>query len=427
MPSRLLVLTVFIVSSIIGAGEAPDGPIASPEKGWPQFRGPRRDGISDETGLLTTWPADGPKLVWKAADLGRGWSSPIISGDSIFLTGDVAGEVQIFCLDLKGAVKWKTANGAGWLNPYPGARASCAISDGVLYHMNATGRLLALDAATGKELWNANILKRFESQNIIWGISESLLIDGPRVIVTPGGPKALMAALDKKTGETVWTSEPIAGDKAAYASPVLFQMRNRRLIAGCSSKHGFGVDADTGKLLWSVPVANPYGATCCNPVFGDGAVFYAVPDGPAGAQYRLSTTAEGVNAEQSWKTIVEPLTGGGIFKDGVLYASGCKKSKALHALDWKTGTSRYETRLSLPSASHATSAMIWADGRLYCLFENGLAALIRPTENAFEIAGKFQLADASKPQDAWAHPVLLDGRLYLRYHATLWCFDVKQP
>jgi outer membrane protein assembly factor BamB len=406
---------------------AADGPIASPENGWPQWRGPRRDGISDEKGLLAAWPAEGPKLLWKAGELGRGWSSPVIVGDSIFITGDAAGEMNIFCLDLSGKLKWKSVNGAGWQTSYPGARATCAYSEGVLYHMNASGRLAAFDPASGQEKWNVNVLKRFESANNNWGLAEGVLIDGPRIIVTPGGPKAMVAALDKKTGDTIWASEPIPGDKAAYAPPVLFQLNGRRLIAGCSSKHGFGVDAENGKLLWSIPVANTWGATCCTPIYGDGCVFYGAPDGPLGLLVKLNITKDSAAADVAWHTPVDPLNGSGIFRDGVLYANGCKKSRSLHCLDWKTGESRYEVKFSTALNSHATGALLWADGHLYCLFENGIMCLFKPGVDKFETAGQFQFVDSGKAADAWSHPVVLNSRLYLRYHETLYCYDVKQP
>jgi outer membrane protein assembly factor BamB len=422
---RFLALLICVVSCCVFSAEG-DGPIASPEKGWPQWRGPRRDGISTESGLLKSWPPEGPKVLWKIDGLGKGWSSPIIVGDSMWITGDVQGETRIFCLDLDGKVKWTVSNGAAWTQNYHGSRATCTYSEGVIYHLSAQGRLVALDAATGKEIWNiASILRQFESKNINWGLSECLLVDGPRLIVTPGGPKALMVALDKKNGNVVWSSEPIPGDNAAYAPPMLYKMGARRIIAGNSSHNGFGIDADSGKLLWKVPVRNNWGATCCAPAYSQGSVFYAAPDGAPGTQYKINLDVDPVVTEVSWRTPVDPLTGAGIFRDGVLYTNGCKKSRALHAIDWKTGQSKYEITLSTPTNNHATCALLWADERLYGLFENGIMALLNPTAEKFEIAGQFKLVEAPK-SDAWAHPVLLDGRLYVRYHDSLWCYDVRQ-
>lgn len=417
-------LSLIFFSAVLLSAE-PDGYIASVEKDWPQFRGPRRDGISLETGLLQSWPENGPKLLWKANGIGTGWSSPIIVGDSIFITGDANNEAQISCLDLAGKPKWKVPNGRSWTGDYPGSRATCAYSDGVVYHLNAHGRLAALDATSGKELWKIDsILKDFESKGITWGLSECVLVDGQKLYCTPGGPKTLMVALDKKSGAVLGQSEPIAGEFAAYDSPILVRIGGRRVLIGSGSHHGFGIDAENGKLLWSVPVRNNWGATCCAPVYGDNAVFYGAPDGTLGAQYKLDLNAD-PKATLGWKTLVDPLTGSGVFKDGMLYTNGCKKSRALHALDWKAGASRYELKLSAPTNGHATAALLWADKRLYALFENGLAALLNPTADKFEIAGQFKLVD-NKKSDAWAHPVILNGKLYLRYHDSLWCYDVRK-
>jgi outer membrane protein assembly factor BamB len=255
-------------------------------------------------------------------------------------------------------------------------------------------------------------------------MSENLLVDGPRLIVTPGGPKTLVAALDKLTGETVWTSEPVRGELAAYSSPILFARDGRRVLAGCSSHHGFGVDADTGKLLWTVPLRNPYGATVMTPIYGDGGVFYAAPDGPEGVCYRIHLSPTGSRAELLWKTPVDTLTGSGVLVDGSLYAVGCKKTKSLHCVDWKSGQTRYELKLTAGDTPWAAGAFVWADGRLYGLAEDGSVHLLEPKGEAFEAAGRFQLVPG-RVRDAWAHPVLLDGRLYLRYHDALWCYDVR--
>ena len=205
-----------------------DGPVASPEPDWPQWNGPRRDGISNEKGLLPTWPEAGPRLVWKIGNLGRGWSSPIIVRDRLYITGDVDDDLLIFAFDLTGKPLWKAKNGHSWTGSYHGARACCAYSEGKLYHMNAHGRVVCLDAATGKELWAVDVLERFQGQNITWAMSECLLVDGSRVIVTPGGEKALMAALDKQSGRTVWTTEPLHGDRASHSSPLLFRHAGQR-------------------------------------------------------------------------------------------------------------------------------------------------------------------------------------------------------
>jgi outer membrane protein assembly factor BamB len=389
-----------------------DGLVASPEAGWPQWRGPRRDGVSDEKGLLRAWPAGGPKLLWKAEGLGRGWSSPIVAAGRVYVTGDVGDGLVIFAFGLDGKLRWKAPNGAAWKGDYPGARACLAFSEGRLYHLNAHGRLACLDAESGKEGWAVDVLKEFQGENITWALSECLLVDGPRVIVTPGGRKALMAALDKATGRAAWLTEPLPGELATYSSPILFRHGGRRVLANCSSGHGFAVEADTGKLLWKVPLKNPYGTNVSSPSFGGGQVHFATAF-VNGSAYRL----RGDGVEEAWRSPFDTCTGSWVLAEGVLYGGGYTKFKHWIAVDWKSGERKGDLR------ELRSGAAVWADGRLTCLGEDGRVGLVTPVAEGFRLAGEFRLT-ADRVNDAWAHPVVADQRLYLRYHDTLFCYDV---
>jgi outer membrane protein assembly factor BamB len=401
----------------VAADSAADGPIASAEPDWPQWRGPRRDEISDEKGLLPTWPAKGPRLLWKITGLGRGWSSPIVVRDRLYVTGDVNDDLVIFAFDLNGKPLWQAKNGRSWAGSYPGARACCVYSEGRLYHMNAYGRVACLKASTGKEIWAVDVLKRFRGANITWATCECLLVDGPRLIVTPGGKDALMAALDKTTGQTIWTTEPLREDRTSYCSPMLFRHAGRRILSSCTSAHGFGVHADDGKLLWTVLLRSPYGVNITTPVYGENCIFFTTPY-VYGTCYQLPSAEAGPQPKKSWSTTLDTCTGTVLFVNGLLYGSGYHKHKSWLCMDWKSGEIRYESK------ELTTGAAVYADGRLYCLAEDGRAALLKPTPGKFEIAGQFQLLP-EKVYDAWAHPVLLHGRLYLRYHDSLWCYDVR--
>jgi outer membrane protein assembly factor BamB len=412
-------LLILVIAPAAARADNPDGLIASPEPDWPQWRGLRRDAISNEKGLLPSWPQSGPKLLWKTGGIGTGWSSPIIVGQRLYITGDIGNDLVILALDLDGKVQWRTTNGRAWKGPYPGARACCAYSQGRLYNMNAHGRVACLHAATGREFWAVDILERFGGKNITWALSECLLVDGERLIVTPGGRKALMAALDKRTGETIWTTPPLDDNETSHCSPILFRHAGRRLISNCSSAHGFGVDADTGELLWSVPLRNPFGTNISTPIYGDGCVFYVTPYAEMGRAYRLRADGQGIAAEHVWSHPLDTVTGSGVLVDGTLFAAGYKTSKWWFGVDWQTGRTKYEFK------ELTTGAAIYADGRLYCLDERGTAALLKPGPEGLDMMGRFRLV-SERVNDAWAHPVLLNGRLYLRYHDTLWCYDVKE-
>jgi outer membrane protein assembly factor BamB len=411
--------------------------VTSPEEGWPQWRGPRRDGISHETGLLPRWPEGGPTPLWKTSGMGHGYSSPIITGGRIFLTGDLEEKVRIFALDLEGKLLWQAANGPDWKRPYPGARATLTYSEGRLYHLNAHGRLACFDAATGKEEWSLELFEEFGGRNITWALSECLLVDGQKLIVTPGGTQAVMAALDKKTGKTIWTAGPLrlgpadhpehqrlpspAGevDNASYASPILFTLGGRRHIVSCSLRHVFGVDAETGELLWTRPLPTRYGVIAATPVLVGNAVFVTAPHGKGGHLYRLHDDGDRVQVETLWNTTLDTCQGGVIHMDGALYGSFYDQ-RGWGSVDAGTGKMRYQTdALAMGSA-------IFAEGLLYCLSQEGEMALLKPTADGFEFMGRFPLV-TRRVTDAWAHPVILDGRLYLRYHDTLYCFDIRRP
>ena len=268
--------------------------IASAEPGWPQFRGPRRDGISDERGLLEAWPETGPRLLWKTGGLGKGFSSPVIAGGRLFITGDFGEEVRVLAFDLEGKPLWSVRNGDAWLNQYQGARSSVAVRDGRVYHQNAHGRVVCLDAATGAERWAVDLLKRYGGDNITWGLSECVLVDDRAVYATAGGRDALLVAFDRLTGSELWRSEPlpVAGaeggvDHAAYASPILVRFAGRRLLIGTSLRNLYCADADTGKLQWTRPRPTSYSVLAMMPVLVGDAVFMSAPHGPPGRLHRL--------------------------------------------------------------------------------------------------------------------------------------------
>lgn len=370
--------------------------------------------------------------------MGRGYSAPIVVGGRIYLTGDLGEALQIFALNPAGVRLWQTTNGRAWKNPYPGARSSCTYSQGRLYHANAHGRVVCLEAASGAELWSVNVLERFGGENITWGLSENLLIDGPRVLVTPGGTRALMAALDKETGATVWASEPLLlgptadplhervadprgkADNASYTSPILFRLGGRRHLVSCSLRHAFGVDADTGKLLWTRPLPTRHSVIAATPVLVGDSVFVTAPDTDGGKLFRLIQEGTDLRVETRWVTDLDTCHGGLVRVGQTLYGSFYRRSKGWVGLDTRTGHIRHQLK------DLAMGSVLYADGRLYGLSQEGEMALLEPKEDGLDYAGRFRLV-AEHKNDVWTHPVIVAGRLYLRYHENLFCYDVRRP
>ncbi len=421
------ILILFLAhASLLRASSETPSLVRSPEPGWAQFRGPQRDGKSDETNLLRVWPAEGPRLIWTATNFGRGFSSPIVSRGKIYTTGDVGEELHIFAHDLAGALVWKATNGAAWKESYPGARASVTLAGKRIFHENAHGVVAAFDAETGRGLWSVDLLKRFGGRNITWGMSECLLVDERAVYAAAGGDKAFLVALDPATGAPLWQSAPLVDatkdqtvENASYASPILVAMGGRKLIIGCSLRMAYCVDAANGAIQWTRPMPTAYSVLSMSPALvGDG-VFVTAPHGKGGTHFKLVPAGGGgkIGVEESWKSTLDTCQGSVVALDGKIVGSFYPGRKGWAAIDAQTGAVLYQ------SDAFVKGAPLYADQRIYALSEDGWMRLLEATVSEFRLHGQFRLAKANN--DAWAHPVIHDGRLYLRYHETLSCYDIK--
>ena len=415
----LAVSTVVFTRTAAAQAPAP-ARVRSTAPDWPQWRGLHRDGISAETGLLQAWPEGGPKLLWKVSGIGRGYSSPIVAAGGVYITGDQDKELVISAFTIDGQPRWKTANGEPWKKSYPGARSSCTFDDGKLYHMNAHGNLVCLDAATGGVAWAVNVLERYEAKNIMWGISESVLVHGDRVFATPAGAKGLMVALDKRTGVPVWATPALDGELASYSSPVLVQTGQRKLLVNGGSKYLFAVDAETGCLAWKLPQVDPKNTVNTTPVLSGRLLLFTNSSRDYGAVFGVQFGDD--SASRVWTRELKIGHGGTVCVNGQLYGSSSRGDMSgWVALDAVTGKPTHVR----PAGELSDGSMIFADGRFYCLTARGVMTLQEVTDNGFRTAGTFQLAEG-KGQDAWAHPVLCQGRLFLRFHDTLYCYDVRR-
>jgi outer membrane protein assembly factor BamB len=385
---------------------------------WPQFRGPNRDNISRETGLLKQWPSGGPKLLWTARNLGEGFSTVAISNGLIYTTGNIDNDTIITALDLNGNIKWTAKNGPAYKRSKPGTRSTPTINDGRLYHENADGDIVCLESDTGNKIWSVNILERFNGRNITWALAESLLIDGDNVICTPGGESVGMAALDKKTARTVWTCEGI-NDKPGYSSPIVFEHKGIRQIVALLAQSVVGVNADTGKLLWRIDHVTPFDENINTPIYHDGCVF--ICSRTTGSRlFRLNVAGDKVSVDEVWNSkLLESQHGGIILLDGYLY--GSSRTAILGpwiCLDFKTGRKMYA------EPGIGTGSLTYADGLIYALNQENTMALVLPTPDAFQIISQFSVPKGGKGP-TWAHPVVCSGRLYIRHGNFLYCYDIK--
>jgi outer membrane protein assembly factor BamB len=407
-------LVAFVIPLPVSAQESSPTLIRSDMTDWSQWRGPRRDGISEETGLLSSWPADGPTRLWTATKIGQGYSSPIVADERIFITGDEENDLAISAFSLDGQLSWQTKNGAAWERSFPGARSSCTYDHGKLYHMNAHGRLACLDAKSGAELWAVNVLERFESKNITWGISESLLVHGDMVFATPCGAKGLVVALNKNTGDTIWKTPAIADERPSYASPILLSVGDRTLLINSATKNAFAVDAETGELCWQVPQEDPDNTVCTIPVLAQNELVLTNASRGYGAVFGVRL--DGIRAEKTWTKELTISHGSTVCVEGQVYgASGRGVARGWLAMNAETGS--LATVAELEGGS-----LIYADGCFYCLTQRGMMTLQKPVEGKFETVGSFRVAEG---KDVWAHPVISNGRLYLRFGETLFCYDIR--
>ena len=426
-------LTLFSSIDTIGSGassprnNASAELIPSAEPGWPQFRGKRRDGRSDEHPLLQSWPPGGPKKLWSSTTLGRGYSSPTIVDGRIYITGDVGDELHLFCLsEAEGKLLWKAIHGVSWRDPYPGARATPTYSARRIYLENAHGEIRAFDSETGKVSWSVNLLEKFRGDNITWGLSECLIVDERAVYATAGGRDALVVALDKIAGEVFWKSEPIfdpqrndSVENASYVSPILLKFAGRRLLIGSSLRQVFCIDADTGVIQWTRAMPTAHSVIAMMPTLVGNAIFMTAPHGKPGALLELlppKTPDAKVSFEEKWETPLDTCQGGVIHHEGKLIGSFYPGRKGWAAVNPATGAVLYQAE------NIVKGAVLAADRRLYVLSENGWMRLLEAAGDKFTVHGEFRLARAN--HDAWAHPVIFGRRLYLRYQEELFCYDV---
>lgn len=394
---------------------------------WPRFSGPDGTNVSKDTGLLKSWPKEGPKLVWTTEGIGSGYASVTLADGRIFTAGNVGDDMKVTALDLNGNILWQKPNGPAYTRSFNGSRGTPTIDGDRVYHENPIGDVACFDTATGEKIWAVNILKKFGARNIKWALAESVLVDGNNVIVTPGGPKTAVVALNKKTGKVVWKSEPSIdeegkADLAGYATATLAKYKGLRIILTMTENALIGVDADRGKLLFRFPHETKYKVNATKPIYHNG--FICISSGYATTgtvMLQLNVKGKTASVKQVGESIdLDNQHGGLILYKGYIYGSGHKFNRgAWVCLDWKTGDTKYTDR------GIGQGSLTVAEGMLYTLAEKRRKmALVKATPKSYEIVSQFVLPDKGE-DPTWAYPVVVGGRLYVRHGNFLFAYNVQ--
>jgi outer membrane protein assembly factor BamB len=383
---------------------------------WPQWQGPERTRISKETGLLKQWPSSGPALLWTATGLGNGYGSMAVAGERVFVQGTRGGNSIVIALNrADGKEVWSKALGRSVDDDRgPGPRGTPTVDGDRVYVLTENGDLACLKI-DGTAVWQRNILRDFGGRQLRWLISESPLIDGAHVVVSPGGSGAGMVKLDKLTGKTAWTSKELS-DPAGYSSPIVADVQGVRSYMTFTAGSAVGVRASDGKLMWSYNKAANNVANIATPIFSDNKVFFTSAYDTGGALLSLTAQNGSVAAQEVYFTRqMKNHHGGVVLVNGYLYGYD---DSILTCLEFATGKRMWRDR------SVGKGSVAFADGHLYIQSENNVVGLAEATPSGYVEKGRFQIPDKGLP--SWAHPVISGARLYVRNQDYLGAYDIKE-
>lgn len=404
---------------------------ADPSAEWPTFRGAQRTAVSPETGLLQEWPKDGPALVWKADGAGRGYASLAISGGKLFTLGDALSTAEdkdeyLTAFDLEtGKQLWKAKTGSPWNDGQPNwqsSRGTPSVDGDRVYVTTPHSDVICCESATGKEVWRKNLKKDFDGKKADgWGYSESVLIDGDKLICTPGGSKHTVVALNKLTGETVWSTSQEDNRGAGHSSTAIAEIGGTRVYVQVTGSGPIGIRATDGKLLWSFPLEKTT-AVIPTPIVRGDLVFFAAGYKRGGALLKQKPGADGAVDIEAIYPVTPSLANkhGGVIVVGEHIYGDSDDQGIPFCADLMTGENKWKSR----GTGKGSAAFAAADGRLYIHFADGTMVLAKATPEAYTEVGSFKVPGSGE-RPSWSHPVIVGGKLYVREQDSVLCYDVK--
>jgi outer membrane protein assembly factor BamB len=436
MRSRAIAIAVAAVMAA-GAAIAAQGRGAAPAAAraaadWPTWRGPKRDGHSPDTGLLRQWPQGGPRMVLNARNLGRGFSSVAVTGGRIYTMGDRNGAQHLIALsDSDGRELWAVRVGPVWDDEYAGPRATPTVDDGMVYALGTEGDLIAVDANTGQERWRRSFVRDFGGRMMSgWKYAESPLVDGDRVVVTPGGRDAIIVALNKKTGQDIWRAkmgsfQSRGPEGAGYSGIVISNGGGVKQYIQLTGRGVISVRASDGWFMWGYGrVANDV-ANISTPIVSGDHVFASTGYGTGAALLKINRDGDRTNVSEVY--FLDPGTfqnhhGNMVLVGSHIYGGHGHNRGIPIALDLASGKIAWGG--DIRNAGQGSAAVSYADGHLYFRYQNGVMMLIEATPQGYREKGSFAIPNVNNP--SWSHPVIIGGRLYLREQDNLYVYDVRE-
>ncbi|MEE8400450.1 MAG: PQQ-binding-like beta-propeller repeat protein [Desulfobacterales bacterium] len=398
---------------------------ADQQTDWPSFHGPDRDNRSNETGLLRAWPEGGPKLLWTASGLGHGYSSVAVVGNRIFTAGMFGKDTHIACIGPDAGIIWQRLAGKSWeaserqrwAVPYSGSRATPTVDGDTVYFLSELGTLTAFMAANGDERWSLDLARTFEADKPKYGYSESVLVDGNRLFCSPGGKKGYMVAVDKRNGRVLWVNSEI-NDVVGNSSSVLAEIAGVKQVVSLSSARVFAVDPEGGGLLWQYPFGNKRGNSATDVIVEGGLVYASCGYGKGSILLRPERTDDGSFAvNRVWESkLLDNHHGGVVLVDGSLYGAG-HVAKGWFSLAFLGGGKNWQKA--------GKGSLTYADDHLYFLDEKGQMSLVLADSKKYTEVARFTVPKGGRGP-YWAHPVVCNGRLYIRHSDQLYAYDIRE-